>query len=204
MSSSLFLLQSNSFSTAQIKSDLTFKIATDGDNALIGVTNKGEKSILIINNTENTIVIDRVELLELTETDGLVEVLPSISPGETTEIPLIGKSDNLSNKIIQVSASWHGGEAVVQSILPTFDYDVTIEGIKKETEEKSKEVPRDLAGEKPITDIIEEITTPDIVTPIQNESQGEIKELKVIDTELTTDPVIIEEVEPIAEEDTVE
>lgn len=121
ISTSFFLLQSNSFSNATIRNEAKLSIVPE-KSALIAIIYGEGKSFVIKNNTESTIEIKRIDLLGESEDGiGFVEFNDHfIMPGGNKEIILTGDYENLSGTDVHISVRWDSGIAEIKSVLPNF------------------------------------------------------------------------------------
>ncbi|MEK4484678.1 hypothetical protein MHH81_03675 [Psychrobacillus sp. FSL H8-0484] len=174
---SSLLLQSNSFSKAEISNNVLLSIVEE-ESALIAITYGEEKTFEVTNNTDKTIEIERVELLDEYEEEfmNIEDVDSSIFPGEMKEFALTGNSKDLTGKVIRIITRWEGGNAEIQSTLPEFP----------EVKEPVSDITEELATPKPEEDVVDPEVIGDIVT------------------ELTDERIIPESEEPITPEPTDE
>lgn len=120
LSVSVLLLLSNSFSTAEIRNDVAMSVVGESD-ALIGIKNWDGRYFSVVNNTETTVVIESMMVMD-GEALG-VDGWPSyIGAGEEKTFILIGEATELSkDKEIRISASWESGSAEISTMIPYFE-----------------------------------------------------------------------------------
>jgi hypothetical protein len=120
LSLSLLLLQSNSFTSAEVKNEAILSIVSE-ENALIAITYEKGEMLIVTNNTGKTIEIEKVELMGETNQKNINLVennSPSIQPGGVKEFPITGNLKDLAGRVIQIKSHWYGGSAEIKSIIP--------------------------------------------------------------------------------------
>ncbi|MFF2753475.1 hypothetical protein ACFVR1_06905 [Psychrobacillus sp. NPDC058041] len=174
ISFSLLFIQSDSYSTAEIRSDATIRVVPEGE-ALIAVNYDEEnRKIKLTNNMEKTIEIESMNPASYVE---LYQA--SIRPGETIEYGVIGKSEELYGQNISFKVRWSEGSADILTILPMF------------AEEPLEELPIEAEeGEVDEEELVEVEVEPDeTTTPVENEGE-EVEEIEKIEEPITTQPDI--------------
>ncbi|WP_066315635.1 hypothetical protein [Bacillus sp. FJAT-29814] len=120
LSISLLLIQSHSFTTAEISSEAILTVVPE-ENALIAITYGKNKRLVVTNNTGNTIEIESIEWLG-SPNYRIIEVGKNdanfIMPGTIKEFTLTGDPKQLSGGVIKINVRWNGGSAELTSTIP--------------------------------------------------------------------------------------
>lgn len=168
ISISLLVIQSDSYSTAEIRSDATIRVVPEGE-ALIAINYDQEnRKIMLTNNTDKTVYIESII------PSGYFELFQGvIGSGETIEFDVIGKSDELNEQNISIKVRWSDGSADIVSVLPLFA-DEPLEELPIEEEEGDEEDLAELEPGEIITsdekedeevELIEKINEPITIQP---------------------------------------
>lgn len=115
-----FLFQSNSFSTAEIRSEIAISIVPE-NIALIAITYGEGKQFTITNNTGKTIILDSVGL-NVDSKNGIIELDNkgnyTLEPDEFKSFNITGKPQDLQGNLIKIKAHWDGGSTEIKSKIP--------------------------------------------------------------------------------------
>ncbi|MEH7252629.1 hypothetical protein V7111_10935 [Neobacillus niacini] len=120
VSISFLFIQTNSFTKAEISNDVLLAIANE-ENALIAISYGKGKKFEVKNNTENSIEIVSINLLdslahnihEVGEPDSYL-----VQPGRVKEFNITGDPKGLTGKTIKINFRWNGGSAEIKSTIP--------------------------------------------------------------------------------------
>lgn len=120
LSISFLLFQSNSFTTAEIRSDIALSIVPE-NIALLAIAYGEGKQFTITNNTGQTIVLNSVGLI--VESINVIKELDNksdytLEPGEVKRFNMIGKPQDLNGNLIRIIAHWNGGRTEIKSKIP--------------------------------------------------------------------------------------
>ncbi|MDR7239077.1 hypothetical protein [Neobacillus drentensis] len=119
LSISLFLIQSNSFTKADISNKVLLAIV-DEENAIIGITYEKNKMFKVTNNTGDTIEIDSIEILDrpdqkIIELDKMES--SQIQPDRAKKYIITGNPKELIGGLIKLTIRWNGGSAEIKSTI---------------------------------------------------------------------------------------
>ncbi|WP_432357073.1 hypothetical protein [Sporosarcina sp. UB5] len=189
LSISVLLLQSNSFSTADIRNDLAVSVVEE-DQAFIMITEWDGRNFNVVNNTQTTVWVEGMTF----NVDG---DLTPLRYGEIRKFTLIGKASDLSGSQLRITFSWESGRAEITSIIPLIEDDEDCTDQLKADEEfvDGREVIEDtnlqeIDGEK-VSGCIEQ-------PEADEESEGIDKELVEVDGK--NEEVVVEEIEDVEKE----
>jgi hypothetical protein len=120
LSISFLFIQTNSFTKSEVSNDAVLSIA-DEKHALIAVTYEKGKKFEVKNNTENTIEIVSINILdslahnihEIGEPDSYL-----VQPGRVKEFNITGDPKGLTGETIKINFRWNGGSAEIKSTIP--------------------------------------------------------------------------------------
>jgi hypothetical protein len=120
VSISFLFIQTNSFTKAEISNDAVLSIA-DEEHALIAITYGKGKKFEVKNNSENTIEIVSISLLdslahnihEVGEPDSYL-----VQPDRVKEFNITGDPKGVIGKTIKINFRWNGGSAEIKSTIP--------------------------------------------------------------------------------------
>ena len=158
ISATLLVVYSNSFTTAEVKNETTLRISAEG-NALIAITYEKAEKLTIKNNTDKTITIKSVSIINDSNhkitTQGKESPVSLNSTGSQV-YNITGKPSELPGKVIVVKADWNGGSAEVKSTIPNLQEN------QKTSDPIVEQIDTELDSENIIPESIEEQSDPEV------------------------------------------
>lgn len=177
ISISLLILQSNSFTTAEIRSEATINLVSE-ENALIAINYGENKMFTVTNNTDKTIEIESIDIKGIEELFEVDEKDSFILSGESKEFTVSGDSKELAGEMMSIMVRWNEGIAEITSMLPMFkdDKEETKASGEKEgkTVEENKKIEEPAKEEK--IEESEKLEEPEIVESEKEKLEVEKKE----------------------------
>lgn len=179
LSITILLFQTNSFTKTEITSDARLSVVS-GEDSLISITYGVGKQFTVTNNTGNTIEI--VEIwLNGDSNNRIIEIKgkgDSIKAGGNKAFNFTADPKELRGKVIQLIASWEGGNAVIKSTIPE-------ENKNDNNEEQDIEKDKEKVKEDKEQPKLEKVEEPVVLVPVNSVVEEDTKDLEII-----TEPVI--------------
>ncbi|WP_438315322.1 hypothetical protein [Sporosarcina sp. FA9] len=197
------LFNSNSFTTAEIKNEATLSVVSE-ENALIAIEYEEGGIFTVTNNTEKTIEIESVQLTSGSGNDIINTDYASINPGGSSQFTIIGDPEPLYGTTIQLMASWNGGSAEIQSMIPEstiaqWVQEFIAEDLKLELFNGIATL--EMCEEKATSEIDDEKTTPEMCKEKVASENDEDKAVETMEEETVDETNVTE---PIDEESLTE
>ncbi|MFS0689420.1 hypothetical protein AB1K89_09265 [Sporosarcina sp. 179-K 8C2 HS] len=176
LSVSALLLQSTSFSTAEIKNDVVISVVAE-DDALIAITGWEGRIFILKNNTDDYVDIENIMVMG-GDSLGVDGYFSTMAAGEARVFTLIGEAPELSGKEIWITASWESGRADITSMIPPF-----VEEVNECTDQSKvnevivdEEVVEDTSFQEPNVEEVDGCTEQSEEDEASEEADGEVEE----------------------------